>query len=132
MADYIDRQAAIKAIDDYINDICSLGVSCWNGPIVANEIRDIILELPSPWVSVEDRPPEKAGVYMACIAAEDPDVRVVDTAWYDQDRKTWLDAGRYRTVTHWMHQPDMPKMVGVRNADQSGASYADKQTLAEA
>lgn len=33
---------------------------------------------------------------------------------------------------HWMPLPDAPEVVGMRNADQSGASYADNPTLAEA
>lgn len=54
MADYIDRQAAIAAITEYVEDIKSLAAGCWNGPVVADEIKDIISELPSPRVSVEN------------------------------------------------------------------------------
>ena len=106
MADYIDRQAAIAALRKFAED-CKGSTEAATAVSVA---ISVLPRVPSPLVSVEDRLPEKAGVYMTCIAAEDPDVRVVDTAWYDQDRKTWLDAGRYRKVTHWMPLPDVPEV----------------------
>lgn len=106
MADYIDRQEAIDMLRKFAED-CKGSTEAATAAAVA---ISVISRLPSPLMSVEDSLPEKAGVYMACIAAEDPDVRVIDTAWYDQDRKTWLDAGRYREVTHWMPLPDAPEV----------------------
>lgn len=35
-------------------------------------------------------------------------------------------------ITHWMPPPDAPEVVGVRNAEQSEARYADNPTLEEA
>lgn len=106
MADYIDRQAAIAALREFAEE-CKGSTEAATAAAMA---ISVISRLPGPLVSVEDRLPEKAGVYLACIAAEDPDVRVVDTAWYDQGRQIWLDAGRYRKVTHWMPLPELPEV----------------------
>ena len=110
MADYIDRQAAIAAIDEYMEDITGLYDSCWNGPVIVAEIKDIISELPSPWVSVEDRLPE-------C------DVRVLTYSKFRHmsDRKLYMfDDGTIAfrpdgmkpgiDITHWMPQPDAPEV----------------------
>lgn len=67
MADYIDRQAAIAAIDEYAEFLRGLSGTGWNGPVIAGEIKNIIAKLPSPWVSVEDRLPKaETDVLIAC------------------------------------------------------------------
>lgn len=67
MVDYIDRQAAIAAIDKYIKHLRGMSETGWNGSLATDEIKDIISELPSPWVSVADRPPEvETEVIIAC------------------------------------------------------------------
>ena len=53
MADYIDRQAAIAAIDKYAEYLYGLPRES-----IASEVKDIISLLPGPWANVEDRPPE--------------------------------------------------------------------------
>lgn len=62
MADYIDRQAAIAAIDKYAEYLYGLPRES-----IASEVKDIISLLPGPWVNVEDRPPEaETDVLIAC------------------------------------------------------------------
>lgn len=107
MADYIDRKIAIKALDDIIS-LENL-IDTTRKPLEL--ARDIIICRPSPWVSVEDRPPDVADTYIACIVRKEPyDVvmRVVDMVWYDPIEKSWSDVGKFETVTHWMPKPDTP------------------------
>lgn len=69
-------------------------------------------DVPSKWISVEDRLPEETRV--------PKDVLVyhklgncgiyVDRAWYDSDKNKWRSAlSMNMKVTHWMPMPEPPK-----------------------
>ena len=115
MAVYSDRQAAFAAINEYMEDITGLYDSCWNGPVIVAEIKDIISELPSPWVSVEDRLPECDGNYI-CLSR----FKLFDGT-LDKNVRTYLryysaagqcfEGQRLSLITHWMPRPDAPEVA---------------------
>lgn len=63
MADYIDRQAAIAALREFAEE-CKGSTEAATAAAMA---ISVISRLPSPWVSVEERPPEvETEVLIAC------------------------------------------------------------------
>lgn len=63
MADYIDRKDAIVALREFAEK-CK---GSTEAAIAAAMAISVILRLPGPWVSVEDRPPEaETDVLIAC------------------------------------------------------------------
>lgn len=128
MADYIDRQAAIAALREFAEG-CNGSAEAATAAAMA---ISVISRLPGPWVSTEERQPVlKKRIFLRV------GIGGVITGWayvgYGGGIGYVDDNGDLVTgVTGWMELPDTPKMVGVRNADQSGASYADNPTLAEA
>lgn len=112
MADYIDRQAAIAAINEYMEDITGLYDSCWNGPVIVAEIKDIISELPSPWADANTRPPEKTGEYLCVFKyrqAPWADVFMDKMTYCASPSHSGFEAWRGQVVSHWMPLPDLPK-----------------------
>lgn len=66
MADYIDRQAAIAALDKFAEDSRGSGAAGVAFAMAAMA-KSVISGLPSPWVSMRDRPPEpETDVIIAC------------------------------------------------------------------
>ena len=110
MADYIDRQDAIKALDDII----SLPDLLDTTRRVMTMARDIVTVRPSPWVSVTDRLPERDGRYLCVYKFMFSDGTLGKTArtkvlYY---RATGQPPGfaqsEISVVTHWMPLPDLP------------------------
>lgn len=128
MADYIDRQVAIAALREFAEE-CKGSAEAATAAAMA---ISVISRLPGPWVSVEERQPVlKKRIFLRvgiggliigwAYAGYGGGIGYVD------------DNGEPVTgVTGWMELPDTTKMVGIRNAEQSGARYADNPTLAEA
>ena len=107
MADYIDRQAAIAAINEYMEDITRLYDSCWNGPVIVAEIKDIISLLPGPWVSVEDKlPPKRLGV---AVTVRYDNCTFVSHAWLNSYNE-WVGIPAGGTVSSWAPLPDAPEV----------------------
>ena len=110
MADYIDRQDAIKALDDII----SLPDLLDTTSRVMTMARDIITVRPGPWVSVTDRLPERDDrdlcVYKFLFSDGTLDKTArIKVLYY---RATGLFPGfanpELSVVTHWMTLPDLP------------------------
>lgn len=110
MADYIDRQDAIKSLDDIIS-LPNL-IDSTRKPLTM--ARDIITARPGPWVSVTDRLPERDGRYLCVYKFMFSDETLGKTAhtkvlYY---RATGQPLGFAQSgilvVTHWMPLPDLP------------------------
>lgn len=106
--DYIDRQAAIAAIDQYAEYLYGLPRE-----IIASEVKDIISKLPSPWVNVEDALPQvdnlpknKSGIILAVRYDAG---QIVFFGWRNGFGE-WVGVPRGGTVTHWMPMPDAPEV----------------------
>lgn len=107
MADYIDRQEAIAALREFAE-------GCKDSAEAATAVSvaiSVLSRVPSPWVDVNTRPPEKDGEYL-CVYMFDafPGNKTVGKKRYSSAGgymgfESWLD----QTVTHWMPLPDLPK-----------------------
>ena len=109
MAEYIDREAAIKAIyDSDPNGIRrTLG---FNVGQIEEALRAVPAESVPQWISVKDRLPENNERVLAfCIDHSVHDVvwSWPDNCWYDRgaDGLTYKEG----LVTHWMPPPELPK-----------------------
>lgn len=113
MADYIDRQAAIAALDKFAEDSRGSGAAGVAFAMAAMA-KSVISGLPSPWVSVEDRLPECDGYYM-CLSR----FKLFDGT-LDKNVRTYLryysaagqcfEGQRLSLITHWMPKPDAPEV----------------------
>lgn len=109
MADYIDRAEAIKALRGFAED-CK---GSTEAATAADMAISVISRMPGPWVSVEDRPPEKTGKYL-CV------FKYRQAPWADvfMDKMTYcaspsnrgFEAWRGQVVSHWMPMPDEPEV----------------------
>lgn len=100
MADYIDRQAAIAAIDKYAEYLYGLPRE-----LIASEVKNIISMLPGPWVSVEVQPTPGGKDVLLAIGQTDVFMGYrVGGQYYDSEC-----CGTYG-VTHWMDKPDAPEV----------------------
>lgn len=98
MADYIDRQAAIAAIDKYAEYLYGLPRES-----IASEVKDIISLLPGPWVSVEDKlPPKRLGV---AVTVRYDNCTFVSHAWLNSYNE-WVGIPAGGTVSSWAPLPD--------------------------
>lgn len=127
MADYIERQAAIAAIDKYAEYLYGLPRES-----IASEVKDIISLLPGPWVSVEDSKPVLHKRIFLRVG-----IGGVITGWayvgYGGDIGYVDDNGdRVTGVTGWMELPDAQEVAGMHNAEQSRVAYADNLIFLEA
>lgn len=74
--------------------------------------------VPSKWISVEDRLPEEARVPKDVLVYHKLGNcgSYVDRAWYDRDKRKWRSAlGMNMNVTHWMPMPEPPRVQEVPN-----------------
>ena len=133
MADYIDRQAAIAALDKFAEDSRGSGAAGVAFAMAAMA-KSVISGLPSPWVSMEERTPETDEHVFAVIRSKVDNRERLEMSWHSSFTGRWVGCREWEQeyITHWMPQPDMPGVVGVRNAEQTGASYADNQIFLEA
>lgn len=110
MADYIDRSAAIEALDDYV-EMCR-GTDGYEMIYRAARIANtIISKLPSPWVKAEERPPEKSGEYL-CAFNYAPEGKIfIDKIEYcAEGRHKGFDDWCGQRVSRWMQMPDAPEV----------------------
>lgn len=105
MADYIDRQAAIAAIDKYAEYLYGLPRES-----IASEFKNIISMLPEPWVDATVQlPPEGVRCLTYCRFKHMRD-RTLGTY---RDGTTFFrpDGERPgRDISHWMPLPDAPEV----------------------
>lgn len=109
MAEYIDREAAIKAIyDSDLNGIRrTLG---FNVGQIEEALRAVPAVSVPQWISVKDRLPEPDE--NPVIAGCEP-FNVVFMAWYHRKTKRWeLPSKIGCEVTHWMLTSSLPRMDG--------------------
>ena len=128
MADYIDRQAAIAELREFAEG-CKGSTEAATAAAMA---ISVISRLPGPWVSVGERKPVLHKWIFLRVGIGGV---IIGSAYVGYGgRIGYVDEnGELVTgVTGWMELPDTTKMVGIRNTEQSGASYADNPTLAEA
>ena len=119
MDEYIEREAAIKAI--YESDHFSVR-ECFGWR--AREIEEVLRAVPATpvpqWISVKDRLPDVAGMYI--VTACDEWCSHGEGIWYDTvvivaeysgGCWNWNDNGTDYDiddlVTHWMPMPEPPK-----------------------
>lgn len=119
MPDLILRETAIEAIKKAKNSIKVPRFKSDNQLEVETALAtkdgcDLAMfevdNLPSPWVSVKSKLPEKSGYYIAVV--NHGGFRSVEIADYRAPLHTWIRANgsfsdRLR-VTHWMLLPDPP------------------------
>lgn len=116
MAEYIDREAAIKAIEKA--DCTAIADDADSRK--ADYLREIIESVPAAdvvpaaqWIPITERLPEKwlddAGMVNYMIYS--PDFGV-DIGCYHAEAKKWLCMALPCTVTHWMPLPEPPEMDG--------------------
>ena len=125
MAEYIDREATIKRIQEvYCADCNSYnGVRCRT--CGTGDAIDVIEDAPAAdvvpaaqWIPITERLPEKwlddAGMVNYMIYS--PDFGV-DIGCYHAEAKKWLCMALPCTVTHWMPLPEPPEMDGGADND---------------
>ena len=111
MADYIDRQAAIAALKKMVND-CHGSTEAATAAAMA---ISVISQLPGPWVSVDDRPPERDGRYWCSYKL--PVIRGVtyrnarDLYYFAEQADPHFEGEREFRITHWMPLPDAPEVT---------------------
>lgn len=109
MAEYIEREAAIKAIfDSDPNGIRrALG---FNVGQIEEALRVVPAVSVPQWISVKDRLPEPDE--NPVIAGCEP-FNMVFMAWYDSKAKRWELPSKFACeVTHWMLTSSLPRMDG--------------------
>lgn len=104
MAEYIDREAAIKAIyDSDPNGIRrALG---FNVGQIEEALRAVPAVSVPQWISIKDRLPEDQKEVLVCTRSK-TGVRNIDKGYMAIDR--FIHRGRAE-VTHWMPLPEPPK-----------------------
>lgn len=107
MADYIDRQAAIAALREFAKD-CKGSAEAATAAAMA---ISVISRMPGPWVSVEDRPPEKTGEYLCVFKyrqAPWAGVFMDKMDYCASPRRRRFEAWGGQVVSHWMPLPGLP------------------------
>lgn len=63
------------------------------------------------WIAVEDRLPEKEGVYLIHAPSADPDKPFIHVAWWSNSNQRWelIAISWANAVTHWMPLPKPPE-----------------------
>ena len=79
-------------------------------------MREIIESVPSAWISVKDRLPEKSGYYLVCdVPYKIMSVAAYSARWerfncYDTFDEEYVNEQGDYEVTHWMPLPDAPEV----------------------
>lgn len=109
MDEYIEREAAIKAIRD--SDPYGVRRALGFRETDIEEALRAIPAVPVPqWISVKDRLPEPDE--NPVIAGCEP-FNMVFMAWYDSKTKLWELPSKFACeVTHWMLTSSLPRMDG--------------------
>lgn len=104
MAEYIEREAAIKAIydSDPIGIRRTLG---FNAGQIEEALRAVHAVSVPQWISIKDRLPEDQEEVLVCTRSKNG-VRNIDKGYMAIDR--FIHRGRAE-VTHWMPLPEPPK-----------------------
>lgn len=109
MAEYIEREAAIKAI--YESDHFSVN-ECFGWR--AREIEEVLRAVPATpvpqWISVKDRLPCSGQPALVANSA----LRLVSIAWHEAgsgcwESPVWWFCENSPEITHWMPLPEPPK-----------------------
>lgn len=116
MADYIDRNAAIDALRKLADD-CPGSTEAATAAAMA---ISVISRLESPWISMQDRPPNKEDVALLLVRFANR----IDDEWHTfytcglnmADRET-TESAKEIEVTYWMKLPDLPEQLigGAKN-----------------
>lgn len=122
MAEYIEREAAVKIAERYsLANGSALGrhsglADCIASEIAALPAADVVPA--AQWIPITERLPEKwlddAGMVNYMIYS--PDFGV-DIGCYHAEAKKWLCMALPCTVTHWMPMPEPPEMDGGADND---------------
>lgn len=116
MANYIDRQAAITAIQERCES-STISTVIYKALEMA---ISTISELPTPWISVKDKFPEKGQLVIVAIEKDSENFNhnrgAVDTSWFILDSSQpdgirWVGIFSGERVTHWMPLPDAPEVT---------------------
>lgn len=109
MAEYIEREAAIKAI--YESDPFGIHKYFgWRAMDIEEALRAIPAVSVPQWISVKDRLPEpdENPVLAGCKP-----FNMVFMAWYHSKTKRWEFPSKIGCeVTHWMPTSSLPRMDG--------------------
>lgn len=110
MAEYIEREAAIKIVNtpNYNKHDMLFALKT----IPAASAADAIAELSKPkWISVEERLPEEGKNVLVCICADGK--YDITRGWYDKKQGfcCWDDAAMESAdfTKYWMQMPEPPK-----------------------
>lgn len=114
MADYIDRQAAIAALDKFAEE-CRGSAKAGVAFAMAAMAKSVILNLPSPWMDAKENPPKKDGSYFCYYKFPKLDGNgeydflgeLFYFASYDRPR---FEGAHDGLVSHWMPLPDEPNI----------------------
>lgn len=115
MANYINRQAAIMAIQERCES-STISTVIYKALEMA---ISTISELPVPWISIKDRLPEKGQSVIVTIEKDQKNFNhnrvTVDTSWFILDSSQpdgirWVGIFSGERVTHWMPLPDAPEV----------------------
>jgi len=63
----------------------------------------------SEWISVEDRLPEKSGMFKGNVLVFDAQYGSIEIGWLFDDRSGFDSQCDLYNVTHWMPLPEPPK-----------------------
>lgn len=104
MADYIDRQAAIAALREFAEE-CNGSAEAATAAAMA---ISVISRLPGPWVSVEERLPERG---KNVLTNDRNKYRSrVGRSFFGVAADKWHGPNYDDVVTHWMPLPDTPEV----------------------
>ena len=121
MAEYIEREAAIAALDEFrLNETVSkyaTVMQCKAARDAISRATKVLESLPAAdvepvqeWISVYDELPEVGG-YVVCIAKRNPFsrfipmvARIEKNGWVNPITEQYISE-----VTHWMQMPEPPK-----------------------
>lgn len=114
MADYIDRQAALAALDKFVENNRGSG-SAGAALAMATMAKSVILSLPSPWTDANGKPPEKTGEYLCAFKYNAPwdDVFIGRMTYCSAGKHKGFQAWQGQIVSHWMPLPDAPEVPEV-------------------
>lgn len=101
---------------DYMEEILRLRKALADVADECSKAYDKIAQLENPWISVEDRMPEKDGSYLIAMYHRLMVGGIYKTytarfvASFNAEYKEWTVMGEVcTTVTHWMNLPDFPE-----------------------
>lgn len=119
MAEYIEREAVLKIIDDNCphdkggyntEEEMGAGVACYYIRKAVNDIPTADVAPRAEWISVEERLPDNNMERVLVFLMDDDFTKPIGDNKIDTDRFVdgkWVRWSRF--VTHWMPLPEPPK-----------------------